>query len=88
MEAVPARDVERYHAAALEMVDEARRIVGPALERGLSVETKPDRSLVTDVDRAVERRWRDMIDRWFPDHGALGEEYPPTRAASAFAPMA
>jgi fructose-1,6-bisphosphatase/inositol monophosphatase family enzyme len=84
MEAVPARDVERYHAAALEMVDEARRIVGPALERGLRVETKPDRSLVTDVDRAVERRWRDLIDRWFPDHGALGEEYPPTRPASAF----
>ena len=84
MDAVPARDVERYHGAALEMVDEARRIVGPALERGLRVETKPDRSLVTDVDRAVERRWRDLIDRWFPDHGALGEEYPPTRPASAF----
>jgi fructose-1,6-bisphosphatase/inositol monophosphatase family enzyme len=84
MEAVPARDVERYHAAALEMADEARRIVGPALERGLSVETKPDRSLVTDVDRAIERRCRELIERWFPDHGVLGEEYPPTRAGSAF----
>ena len=84
MEAVSARDVERYHAAALEMADEARRIVGPALERGLSVETKPDRSLVTDVDRAIERRCRELIERWFPDHGVLGEEYPPTRAGSAF----
>ena len=84
MEAVPARDIERYHAAALEMADEARRIVGPALERGLHVETKPDRSLVTDVDRAVERRCRELIERWFPDHGVLGEEYPPTRAGSAF----
>jgi fructose-1,6-bisphosphatase/inositol monophosphatase family enzyme len=84
MEAVPARDIERYHAAALEMADEARRIVRPALEHGFSVETKMDRSLVTDVDRAVERRWRELIDRWFPDHGALGEEYPPTRHASAF----
>ena len=36
MEAVPARDVERYHAAALEMVDEARRIVGPDAIVGLS----------------------------------------------------
>ena len=84
MEAVSARDVERYHAAALEMADEARRIVGPALERGLHVETKPDRSLVTDVDRAVERRCRELIERWFPDHGVLGEEYPPTRSGSAF----
>ena len=79
-----ARDIERYHAAALELADEARRIVRPALEQGFSVETKLDRSLVTDVDRAVERRWRELIDRWFPDHGALGEEYPPTRPASAF----
>ena len=80
----PARDIERYHAAALEMADEARRIVRPALEHGFRVETKVDRSLVTDVDRAVERRWREMVDRWFPDHGALGEEFPPARPESAF----
>jgi fructose-1,6-bisphosphatase/inositol monophosphatase family enzyme len=81
---VPGRDIERYHAAALELADEARRIVRAALEQGFRVETKLDRSLVTDVDRAVERRWREMIGRWFPDHGALGEEYPPTRPESAF----
>ena len=80
----PAPEIERYHAAALELADEARRIVRPALETGFSVETKRDRSLVTDVDRAVERRWRELIDRWFPDHGAIGEEYPPTRPESAF----
>ena len=81
---VSAGDIARYHDAAVELADEARRIVRPALERGFSVETKLDRSLVTDVDRAVERRWRELLDRWFPDHGALGEEYPPTRPASAF----
>lgn len=81
---VSAGDIERYHAAALELADEARRIVRPALEHGFSIETKLDRSLVTDVDRAVERRWRELLDRWFPDHGALGEEYPPTRPGSAF----
>ena len=79
-----ARDIERYHAAALELADEARRLVRPALEHGFSVETKLDRSLVTDVDRAVERRWREQLERWFPDHGLLGEEYPPARPASAF----
>jgi fructose-1,6-bisphosphatase/inositol monophosphatase family enzyme len=81
---VPARDIERYHAAALEMADEARRIVRPALEHGVSIEMKADRSPVTAVDRAVERRWRELIDRWFPDHGALGEEYPPARPGSPF----
>jgi len=77
-------DIARYHAAAVELADEARRIVGPALERGFSVETKPDQSLVTDVDRTVERRLRELIGRWFPDHGILGEEYPPTHPESAF----
>jgi histidinol-phosphatase len=80
----PARDIERYHAVALELADEARRIVRPALQTGFSVETKRDRSLVTDVDRAVERRWREQIERWFPDHGVIGEEYPPARPESAF----
>src|SRR5262249_59341083 len=25
-----------------------------------------------------------MIERWFPDHGVIGEEYPPTRPDSEF----
>src|SRR5437867_1379062 len=81
---IPRADVERYHAAAVEMADEARRIVEPAIERGFEVETKPDASLVTDIDHAVERRFRELIGRWFPDHGVVGEEYPPTRPESAF----
>jgi len=81
---IPQADVERYHAAAVEMADEARRIVEPAIERGFEVETKPDASLVTDIDHAVERRFRELIGRWFPDHGVIGEEYPPTHPESVF----
>jgi fructose-1,6-bisphosphatase/inositol monophosphatase family enzyme len=81
---IPARDIERYHAAAVELAGEARRIVKPALERGFAVETKADASLVTDVDRGIERRLRELIERWFPDHGVIGEEYPPTQPGSAF----
>ncbi len=81
---VSASDIARYHAAAIELADEARAIVKAALERGFSVETKLDRSLVTDADKGVERRLRELIGRWFPEHGILGEEYPPTRPGSAF----
>src|SRR2546427_12658944 len=81
---IPRADVERYHAAAVEMADEARRIVESAIERGFEVETKPDASLVTDIDHAVERRFRELIGRWFPDHGAIGEEHPPTHPESPF----
>src|SRR5437899_9492346 len=79
-----ATDIQRYHTAAVELADEARRIITPALERGFILKTKADRSLVTEVDQAIERRARELIDRWFPDHGVIGEEYPPTRPDSPF----
>ena len=81
---VSADDIARYHAAAIELSDAARAIVTAALERGFKVETKLDRSLVTDADQGIERRLRELIGRWFPEHGVLGEEYPPTRPESAF----
>jgi fructose-1,6-bisphosphatase/inositol monophosphatase family enzyme len=82
--ALSPAEIERYHAAALELADEARRLVVPALAGGYQVGTKADASVVTEVDRAVETRLRELIDRWFPEHGVIGEEYPPTRPASAF----
>ena len=81
---IAPRDVEQFHSAALEMTDEARRIITPALDGGFRVDTKLDRSLVTDVDRAVERRLREMIARWFPDHGVIGEEEAATRPDSPY----
>lgn len=81
---LPHGDVARYHAAVIELADEARRTAAPMLERGFTTETKADASPVTDVDRAVERRLRELLGRWFPDHGVVGEEYPPERADSAF----
>lgn len=81
---VPHGDVARFHAAAIELADETRRIIAPMLERGFTTETKPDASPVTDVDRAVELRLRELIRRWFPDHGVVGEEYPPERPDSTF----
>jgi histidinol-phosphatase len=81
---LPASDVERYYAAVMEFADEARRIAAPMLERGFTTETKQDASPVTDIDRAIERRLRELIAARFPDHGVIGEEYPAYRPESAF----
>lgn len=81
---LPADDVERYCAAVMEFADDARRVAAPMLERGFATETKADASLVTEVDRAIERRLRDLISPQFPDHGVIGEEYPPYQPESAF----
>ncbi len=77
-------EIERFHGAAMELADEARRIVVAAVAAGYQIRTKADASVVTEVDQAVERRLRELIARWFPDHGVVGEEYAPTRPDSAF----
>jgi histidinol-phosphatase len=40
----------------------------------LTVETKPDRSPVTEADRACERRIAEILREAFPDYGFCGEE--------------
>lgn len=40
----------------------------------LKVDTKPDRTPVTQADREAEAVIREVISRQFPDHGFLGEE--------------
>jgi fructose-1,6-bisphosphatase/inositol monophosphatase family enzyme len=64
--------------------DEARRIAGPMLERGFVTETKHDTSPVTEIDRAIERRLRELIASQFPNHGVIGEEYPAHQPESQF----
>lgn len=40
----------------------------------LQVEQKADVSPVTLADQAIERRWRELIEKTYPDHGIIGEE--------------
>ena len=44
-------------------------------QRGFSIETKPDKSLVTEADKAVERLFRDRLRATYPNDGIVGEEY-------------
>jgi histidinol-phosphatase len=41
----------------------------------LAVSSKPDLSLVTDADRAVEQAVRDRLAEWLPSDALLGEEF-------------
>ena len=56
----------------------ATRPTAIALEhfrRDLVIETKPDRTFVTQADTAIERTIRGLITGTYPDHGLVGEEY-------------
>jgi inositol-phosphate phosphatase / L-galactose 1-phosphate phosphatase / histidinol-phosphatase len=67
-------EVDRLVAFAQRLADESGKILLPANARRPLVELKPDRSLVTRIDRRIERRLRGMIRAEYPDHGVLGEE--------------
>ena len=60
---------------ALASADEADRLALEHFRRDLIVETKPDRTFVTQADTAIERLIRERIGRAYPDHGLVGEEY-------------
>jgi len=55
--------------------DEADVLARSSFRRDLAIETKPDRTFVTEADKAVEARIRERLLDAFPDHGLVGEEY-------------
>ncbi|MFM2023797.1 MAG: hypothetical protein RIR89_1189 [Actinomycetota bacterium] len=48
----------------------------------LKIETKPDRTPVTDADQSVERKIRDMISQLAPSDIVIGEEFENTGSSS------
>lgn len=74
-----ARWLDLAHAFA----DEADAMAMAAFRRDLHVTTKPDRTLVTDADRAIEERLRDRITAALPGHGVIGEEFGETEPGAA-----
>jgi histidinol-phosphatase len=68
-------ELEGWLALAHEAADEADTIARSTFRRDLQVSTKPDRTLVTQADTAIERAVRVRIAAAHPDHGLVGEEY-------------
>ncbi|MSP89477.1 MAG: inositol monophosphatase family protein [Alphaproteobacteria bacterium] len=68
------KSLDALVAFALKLAAESGKILGPANARRPQVELKADRSLVTRIDKRIERRLRGLIAARYPDHGILGEE--------------
>jgi histidinol phosphatase-like enzyme (inositol monophosphatase family) len=60
---------------AVEAAWQAGRITLEYFQTGAAVERKADASPVTVADRRAEEKLREAIQRRFPDHGILGEEF-------------
>ncbi len=71
----PSQDeLIRWRDLALSLCDEADRMALAGFRRSVRVSTKPDRSLVTEVDQAIEHMIRARLRSEFPGCGIVGEE--------------
>lgn len=72
---MPETNLDAFLAVALELADAAGEIIRPYFRKLLAVDDKPDLTPVTIADRAAEQAMRALIERRYPTHGIIGEEY-------------
>lgn len=72
---MPAAQLAEWLTFALSLAAAADEEALAGFRRDLVVATKPDRTLVTQVDQSIERAIRERIRAAYPDHGLVGEEY-------------
>jgi inositol-phosphate phosphatase / L-galactose 1-phosphate phosphatase / histidinol-phosphatase len=80
----PLFDIDAFVALALDLADAAGAVIRPYFRTRLVIDDKPDLSPVTAADRAAEAAMRTLIERHFPDHGIIGEEFGRVREAAEF----
>ena len=64
-----------FLATAIEAVRRAGRMQLQAVGAGFTVRKKGVIDLVTEVDLAIERTFRELVAERYPDHDVLGEEF-------------
>ena len=79
-------DIPRFLAFADELADAARMAILPHFRSGGACENKSADGFdpVTAADRASEAAMRALIEREFPEHGVLGEEFERTCSRSGY----
>jgi histidinol phosphatase-like enzyme (inositol monophosphatase family) len=82
-EGIGAGALDALVLAAEELADVSRLMLTKAAG-GAAAESKPDRTFVTAMDRAIEQRLRETILQRFPQHGVWGEEFGRTNADAEF----
>ena len=69
-------DYEKHFATFFnEAADLAGEITLKYFRKEIPIDDKQDKSPVTQADREIEGKLRDLIGRNFPDHGIIGEEF-------------
>ena len=81
---MPPVALEEFLSLASALADAAGAAIRPCFRTPLAIDDKPDASPVTAADRAAETAMRELIERHFPEHGILGEEFGQIRPEAEF----
>jgi histidinol-phosphatase len=71
---VSPTELARWRETALSICDLADQMALAGFRRDVKVSTKPDKTLVTEVDQLIERMARSRLNSGFPGCGIVGEE--------------
>lgn len=66
------------------LVEESSSVLNGYYRNIKSIDYKSDKSPVTEADKAVEQKLRDIISDKFPEHGIQGEEFGVSNPESAY----
>ena len=66
---------QEYLSFAGSLADHSGLALRRHFRQPMAVDDKPDRSLVTAIDREIETTFREKIAKTYPDHGIVGEEF-------------
>ena len=58
---------------ALNFADESKKILQKNYFKTFNIEEKNDGSLVTNIDKEIEEKFRKLLKKKFPEHGVIGE---------------
>jgi len=67
--------MEEFKKFAKHLADLSAGVIKPYFRTNISVEQKSDQSPVTIADKKAEEIMRNEIEKEFPDHGIIGEEF-------------
>ena len=81
---MPPHELDDFITLALSLADAAGEAIRPYFRQPLTVDDKADLTPVTIADRAAEQAMRSLIERRFPEHGIIGEEFGRVRENAEF----
>lgn len=66
---------QEFHKFAKQLADTSAEVIMQYFRTGVGIDDKADGSPVTIADKKAEETMRRMIEREFPEHGIIGEEF-------------